>query len=92
MLEIIVSSFLNHTYMTFSRIRSPICSFRVLLFPVTSLLSPQSKYLASSNSNQVQFYDMKRPYDHDPTVLTGKPVVKGTRLAVEFIIDLLAHD
>jgi uncharacterized protein (DUF433 family) len=27
----------------------------------------------------------------DPAVLTGKPVVKGTRLAVEFVIDLLAQ-
>jgi uncharacterized protein (DUF433 family) len=27
----------------------------------------------------------------DPDVLVGKPVVKGTRLAVEFIIDLLAQ-
>ena len=26
----------------------------------------------------------------DEAVLTGKPVIKGTRLAVEFIIDLLA--
>jgi uncharacterized protein (DUF433 family) len=26
----------------------------------------------------------------DPKVLVGKPVVKGTRLAVEFIIELLA--
>jgi uncharacterized protein (DUF433 family) len=26
-----------------------------------------------------------------PEVLTGKPVVKGTRLAVEFIVDLLAQ-
>jgi len=26
----------------------------------------------------------------DPAILAGKPVVKGTRLAVEFIIDLLA--
>ncbi len=27
----------------------------------------------------------------DPNVLVGKPVIKGTRLAVEFIIDLLAN-
>ena len=27
----------------------------------------------------------------DEVVLTGKPVIKGTRLAVEFIIDLLAR-
>jgi uncharacterized protein (DUF433 family) len=27
----------------------------------------------------------------DPNVLVGKPVIKGTRLAVEFVIDLLAQ-
>jgi uncharacterized protein (DUF433 family) len=27
----------------------------------------------------------------DPKVLVGKPVVKGTRLAVEFVIELLAQ-
>jgi uncharacterized protein (DUF433 family) len=27
----------------------------------------------------------------DPNILVGKPTVKGTRLAVEFIIDLLAE-
>ncbi|MHB8103767.1 MAG: DUF433 domain-containing protein [Methanosarcina sp.] len=28
----------------------------------------------------------------NPAVLTGKPIIKGIRLAVEFIIDLRAHD
>ena len=27
----------------------------------------------------------------DPAILTGKPVIRGSRLAVEFIIDLLAQ-
>ena len=27
----------------------------------------------------------------DPLVMTGKPVVRGTRLAVDFILGLLAH-
>ncbi len=27
----------------------------------------------------------------NPNVLSGKPVIKGTRLSVEFIIGLLAH-
>jgi len=27
----------------------------------------------------------------DPEILVGKPVIKGTRIAVEFVIDLLAR-
>ena len=27
----------------------------------------------------------------DPEILVGKPIIKGTRLSVEFIIDLLAQ-
>ncbi len=28
---------------------------------------------------------------YDPEVMVGKPVVRGTRLTVEFILNLLAH-
>jgi uncharacterized protein (DUF433 family) len=27
----------------------------------------------------------------DPGIMTGKPIIKGTRLTVEFIVKLLAH-
>ena len=27
----------------------------------------------------------------DPKVMTGKPVIRGTRLTVDFILNLLAH-
>ena len=27
----------------------------------------------------------------DPNVLVGKPVIKGTRMSVEFVVDLLAR-
>ena len=35
--------------------------------------------------------DWQERIEINPEVLTGKPVVKGTRLAVEFIVDLLAQ-
>jgi uncharacterized protein (DUF433 family) len=27
----------------------------------------------------------------DPTIMVGKPVIKGTRLTVEFILNMMAH-
>jgi len=35
--------------------------------------------------------DWKERIVIDPGILVGKPVIKGTRLAVEFIIELLAQ-
>lgn len=35
--------------------------------------------------------DRKKRIVIDPEILAGKPVVKGTRLAVEFVVDLLAQ-
>ena len=34
--------------------------------------------------------DWKKYIHSDPTILNGKPVIKGTRISVEFILDLLA--
>lgn len=33
----------------------------------------------------------KERIELNPAILTGKPIIKGTRLAVEFVIDLLAN-
>ena len=35
--------------------------------------------------------DWKERISVDPNVLVGKPVIKGTRLAVELIVELLAE-
>lgn len=35
--------------------------------------------------------DWQERIELNPEVLAGKPVVKGTRLAVEFVVDLLAQ-
>lgn len=35
--------------------------------------------------------DWQEQIELNPDVLTGKPVVKGTRIAVEFVVDLLAQ-
>jgi uncharacterized protein (DUF433 family) len=35
--------------------------------------------------------DWKERIVVNPNILVGKPVVKGTRIAVEFIVDLLAQ-
>lgn len=35
--------------------------------------------------------DLLRRIDMNPAVMTGKPVIRGTRLTVEFIVGLLAH-
>jgi uncharacterized protein (DUF433 family) len=35
--------------------------------------------------------DLQSRITIDPNILVGKPIIKGTRLAVELIIDLLAQ-
>lgn len=35
--------------------------------------------------------DWQERINIDPDILVGKPVIKGTRIAVEFVVDLLAR-
>ena len=35
--------------------------------------------------------DWRERITADPNILVGKPIIKGTRISVEFIIDLLAR-
>jgi uncharacterized protein (DUF433 family) len=44
-----------------------------------------------SISSEVNDMDWQDRISVDPKVLVGKPVVKGTRIAVEFIVDLLGR-
>jgi uncharacterized protein (DUF433 family) len=36
-------------------------------------------------------HDLLERITINPKVMVGKPVIRGTRLAVEYIVDLLAH-
>ena len=48
-------------------------------------------YLGSEQEMEEATLDWQERIVIDPDVLVGKPIVRGTRLAVEFIIDLLAQ-
>jgi uncharacterized protein (DUF433 family) len=43
------------------------------------------------NDMKTKPVDWQQRIELNPEVLTGKPVVKGTRMAVEFVVDLLAQ-
>ena len=46
--------------------------------------------LKGVRAGKVSGWDREDRVVIDPKILLGKPVIKGTRIAVEFIIDLLA--
>jgi uncharacterized protein (DUF433 family) len=48
-------------------------------------------YLDNEQGTEEATLDWQERIVIDPNVLVGKPIVRGTRLAVEFIIDLLAQ-
>jgi uncharacterized protein (DUF433 family) len=48
-------------------------------------------YLGNEQEMEEATLDWQERIVIDPDVLVGKPIVRGTRLAVEFIIDLLAQ-
>ena len=56
-----------------------------------SLLGSVRKLLDEHRVGQMADEQLLERIAIDPDVMVGKPVVKGTRLAVEHILNLLAH-
>ena len=52
---------------------------------------PYQKIISECTIQYDLMFDWQDRIILDPKILAGKPVIKGTRLAVEFIIDLLAN-
>jgi uncharacterized protein (DUF433 family) len=44
-----------------------------------------------TNTKKMHFMDWQNYIQTDPEILLGKPIIKGTRLSVEFIIQRLAN-
>ena len=49
-----------------------------------------SAFLSFGNDSHLLIYTMENYIISDPEILTGKPIVRGTRLSVEFILGLVA--
>ena len=58
---------------------------------ITHLSLPYQKIISECTIRYDLMFDWQDRIILDPKILAGKPVIKGTRLAVEFIIDLLAN-
>ncbi len=50
-----------------------------------------SAFLSFGNDSHLLIYTMENYIISDPEILTGKPIVRGTRLSVEFILGLVAN-
>ena len=58
---------------------------------ISHLSLPYQKIISECTIQYDLMFDWQDRITLDPKILAGKPVIKGTRLAVEFIIDLLAN-
>jgi uncharacterized protein (DUF433 family) len=55
------------------------------------LIGPHIYIKRASNRVLVNNEDLLERINIDPNVMVGKPVIRGTRLTVEYILGLLAH-
>jgi len=61
------------------------------LSSISHLLLPFQKIISECTTKHKLVLNWQDRITLDPKILAGKPVIKGTRLAVEFVIDLLAN-
>jgi len=65
--------------------------FLPIILPQIGRIGKSSKLKSDNLLRRSAAMDWQEHITLDPAILVGKPVIKGTRLAVEFVIDLLAQ-
>ena len=62
-----------------------------ILWVVRIILEPAVGCVTGEGGNMVSDQQLLERIALDPKVMAGKPVIRGTRLTVDFILNLLAH-
>jgi uncharacterized protein (DUF433 family) len=68
-----------------------VCGAETLILLVFLLSLPADDILSSQSKMKMNDTELLARITTNPAILGGKPVIRDTRLSVEFILNLLAH-
>ena len=85
----VVSSFSERSTIGSEYFYALIKTLCIVITPI--MFGLQSGLHYNSNNYNIYFMDWKERITSDKNILLGKPVIKGTRISLEFIFDRLAN-